>query len=75
MVLNCLAGTGIDAEHAVMVGDTEFDMAMARAAGARAIGVRWGYHSDERVLRGGAERILDTFDALDAAVAELVGQP
>ena len=75
MVLNCLAGTGIDAEHAVMVGDTEFDMAMARAAGARAIGVRWGYHSDERVLRGGAERMLDTFDALDAAVAELVGQP
>ena len=27
-----------------MVGDTSFDMPMARAAGVRAIGVGWGYH-------------------------------
>ena len=33
MVLNCLAATGAQARDAVMVGDTEFDMAMARAAG------------------------------------------
>ena len=75
MVLNCLSGTGVDAGNAVMIGDTEFDMAMGRAAGARAIGVRWGYHDDARVLRGGAERMLSAFAELDQAVAELVGMP
>ena len=38
MVLNCLAATGVAAHCAVVVGDTEYDMAMARAAGVRAIG-------------------------------------
>ena len=75
MVLNCLSGTGIDAANAVMIGDTEFDMAMGRAAGARAIGVRWGYHEEARILRGGAERLLHSFLELDSAVAELVGTP
>lgn len=75
MVLNCLSGTGVDAVNAVMIGDTEFDMAMGRAAGARAIGVRWGYHDDARVLRGGAEHLVDSFSDLDAAVADLVGTP
>ncbi len=71
MVLNCLAATGVECHHAVVVGDTEFDMAMARAAGARAVGVDWGYHSTERMLRGGAERIVEDFAALDAALGEI----
>ena len=68
MVLACLAATGIPATSAVVVGDTEFDMAMARAAGARAIGVDWGYHDRARLSRGGAERIIAGFDELDAAL-------
>ena len=36
---------------AVMVGDTEFDIAMGRAAGFATIGVAWGYHPRAR-LRG-----------------------
>jgi phosphoglycolate phosphatase len=71
MVLNCLAATGVEGRHAVMVGDTEFDMAMARAAGVRAVGVDWGYHPTERMLRGGAERIIADFAALDAAFDEI----
>jgi phosphoglycolate phosphatase len=71
MVLNCLAATGVERQHAVVVGDTEYDMAMARAAGARAVGVDWGYHSTERLLRGGAERIVSDFAALDAALDEI----
>ena len=27
-----------------MVGDTEFDIAMGRAAGLATVGVAWGYH-------------------------------
>ena len=38
-----------------MVGDTEFDVAMGRAAGMATIGVAWGYHPRER-LRGRRRR-------------------
>jgi phosphoglycolate phosphatase len=72
MVLNCLAATGVAAHCAVVVGDTEYDMAMARAAGARAVGVGWGYHSRARLLRGGAEVIVEEFRALDGALSALL---
>ena len=72
MVLNCIAATGVECHHAVVVGDTEYDMAMARAAGARAVGVDWGYHSTERMLRGGAERIIADFSALDAVLDDIL---
>ena len=47
-----------------MVGDTSFDMEMARAAGARAIGVGWGYHPPELLEAAGAELILGSLDQL-----------
>ena len=75
MVLNCLALTGADPAGTVVVGDTEYDMAMARAAGARAVGVGWGYHDRARLMRGGAEIILPDFAALAPALADLVGAP
>jgi len=75
MVLNCLALTGADPADAVVVGDTEYDMTMARAAGAKAIGVGWGYHDRARLRRGGAQVIVPGFDALDDAVGEMVGAP
>ena len=40
-----------------MIGDTSFDMAMAKAAGAAAIGVAWGYHTPERLRGGGADAL------------------
>lgn len=70
MVLNCLAAVGADPRQAVVVGDTEFDMDMARAAGVRGIGVAWGYHPVARLWRGGASRVIAGFDDLDAALAE-----
>lgn len=73
MVLNCLAATGVAPENALMIGDTEFDMAMARAAGARALGVTWGYHGRARLAAGGAERIVENYSALEGAVAEMLG--
>ncbi len=44
MLHAALAETGIDAREAVMIGDTTYDMDMARAAGIATIGVGWGYH-------------------------------
>ena len=47
---------GAAAGETVMIGDTSFDMAMARAAGVRAIGVAWGYHTAGGTARRRAPR-------------------
>ncbi len=44
MLHAALDEAGVAAGDAVMVGDTTYDMDMARAAGIAAIGVSWGYH-------------------------------
>ena len=75
MVLSCLAATGVEPKDAVMIGDTEYDMAMGRAAGVRALGVAWGYHGPDRVRRGGAEVIAETPADLPGLVADLIGAP
>ena len=36
-------------EDLVMIGDTTYDLEMAKAAGVKAIGVSWGHHSVERL--------------------------
>lgn len=41
--------------QAVMIGDTAYDMQMAREAGVRGIGVDWGYHARHELLAAGAE--------------------
>ncbi|MGF1659038.1 MAG: HAD-IA family hydrolase [Rubrimonas sp.] len=71
MVLNALRATGAQACDAVVIGDTIYDVAMARNAGARAIGVAWGYHAPDALLAAGAEIVIDHFDALDAALEAL----
>lgn len=41
----------------VMIGDTQYDIAMARTIGVRAIGVDWGYHSAEELIAAGADAV------------------
>lgn len=60
---------GMAPHDAVMIGDTSFDMAMARAAGCHAIGVSWGFHTAEEIAQGGAHEVVDTFGALSAALS------
>ncbi|MFO1210816.1 MAG: HAD-IA family hydrolase [Amaricoccus sp.] len=71
MLVAALAETGVAPHRAVMVGDTEFDVLMGRAAGMPTVGVAWGYHPRERLLAAGADAVIDDFTALDAAVARL----
>ena len=73
MLHTSLAETRCEAAGAVMIGDTEFDIAMGRAAGFATIGVAWGYHPRPRLEAAGADLIIDSFDALDAALAALRG--
>jgi len=55
----------------VMIGDTSFDMTMARNHGSRAIGVSWGYHAADALREAGAELVIDDFAELDTALEQL----
>jgi phosphoglycolate phosphatase len=73
MLLAALAETGADPARAVMVGDTEYDIEMGRAAGFRTLGVAWGYHPHARLSR--ADAILSDWRGLPAALDRLWGAP
>ena len=57
MVLDAMAAVGVGPDATIVVGDTTFDIEMARAAGAAAIGVVWGSHPPEALLGAGALRV------------------
>ncbi len=71
MIFRALANTGCNPHHTVMVGDTTFDMAMARSAKVGAIGVTWGNHGIADLRRAGAQEIIEDFAGLPAAVRAL----
>lgn len=57
MIEAAMAEAGASSETTWMIGDTSFDMAMARAAGATAIGALWGYHDAEALALAGAHHL------------------
>lgn len=64
MVYRAMLETGRNACETILVGDSRYDMQMARAAGITAIGVSWGYTSVPDLLREGASAIAGNFDQL-----------
>jgi len=72
MILQAMAETGAEPVRTVMIGDTSFDMEMARAAGVAALGVTWGYHDRDRLAAGGAQRLIDHFGELEPALADML---
>lgn len=71
MIFRALAEAGGEAATTVMIGDTVYDIEMARRAGAGAIGVGWGYHEPEELLAAGAHSVVDTAEALLPAIMAL----
>ena len=59
MVEQAMADAGADRASTIMIGDTSFDMAMARAAGVTASGVAWGYHEARELRDAGAHDVAD----------------
>jgi phosphoglycolate phosphatase len=63
MLLQLMDVLGADPRETLMIGDTEYDMLMARNAGAAALAVSYGVHELERLLRhaplGHLDRIQD----------------
>lgn len=60
MLEAAMAEAGAAPGATVMIGDTAYDIEMARAAGCRAIGVAWGYHTPEELIAAGAEGVAWT---------------
>ncbi len=71
MIDACMADAGASRESSVMIGDTTFDMAMARAANIMAVGVSWGYHDAHELTAAGANVVIDSAHDLAAIIEEL----
>jgi len=61
MVHVALDECACEAKNTILVGDTTFDMDMARSANVTAVGVNWGYHDQDALLSAGAVVVVDTF--------------
>ncbi|SFR06704.1 HAD-IA family hydrolase [Poseidonocella sedimentorum] len=73
MLQAALAEADVEPDAAVMIGDTSYDMGMARAAGVAAFGVTWGYHRAEEL--GEATRLVSHFHEVPPALAQLWRYP
>ena len=71
MIVAALAETGLDPTAAIMIGDTSYDIAMARAAGVGAAGVAWGNHPAAELTRAGAHNISHDFNELEQNLESL----
>lgn len=59
MINVALSDTGVLRENTYMIGDTTYDMVMAKHAGVRSVGVTWGYHEKHELVSSGANHIIN----------------
>ena len=72
MILQALSEAGVRAEDAIMIGDTAFDIEMARGAYVRGVAVSWGYHRPDRLRDAGAWRVVNGMSELRDCVFESI---
>ncbi|CAM1650283.1 HAD-IA family hydrolase [Bartonella apis] len=58
MVIESCKQTGVFPENTFVIGDSIFDMQMAKLAHAKAIGVFWGYNTPEALKEAGADKLV-----------------
>jgi phosphoglycolate phosphatase len=73
MVEQAMADIGAKPSDTLMIGDSSYDMAMARAAGVLPIGVSWGFQPVEALIGAGADRVVHSYQELDEALDRLLG--
>ena len=69
MLEDILKGLGLPPERALMIGDTEFDLEMARNAGTASIGVTYGAHPPDRLQRHRPIACIDDIRELPGMLA------
>lgn len=71
MINAAMAETGALAHQTIMIGDTTYDIEMARAANVGALGVAWGYHHEDELREAGAHGVIGDYADLPPALAQL----
>ena len=71
MITMALNETATAATQTIMIGDTSYDIAMARAAGVWAAGVAWGNHPPAELTKAGAHSIANNFKELERQLDSL----
>ena len=72
MLFKAMRDTGVEKKRTVMIGDTSYDMQMARNAGTLAIGVAWGYHSVDELWGSGAHDVVRAFPQIPQVIDKLI---
>lgn len=70
MLRELLDEIGVAPSRALMIGDTEYDAAMARAIGMPMLGVTCGVHAPQRILAAGALALVESVRDLPAWLAQ-----
>ena len=72
MARRAVAEAGAEPGTTIVVGDTTYDMEMARAAETYAVGVSWGYHPVDELRTVGAHAVIDRFQDLARVLTALL---
>src|SRR5438552_4027079 len=70
-ILQAAKGLGVTPTECVVVGDTENDVRAAKEAGARSIGVTWGYGTRANLEAAGVDHLIETPEALPPLIRAL----
>ncbi|MBK5968839.1 MULTISPECIES: HAD-IA family hydrolase [Thiorhodovibrio] len=73
MLFELLDELGTRADAALMIGDTEFDLLMAKSAGMPSLGVSYGVHDSARLLACEPLGLIDAIGELPAWLAARAG--
>ena len=75
MLRELMASLRVSPQETLMIGDTVYDLEMARRAHANALGVAWGVHAPERLAALRPVALLEDLKALPDWLDEAVGAP
>ncbi|MBX2849041.1 MAG: HAD-IA family hydrolase [Acidiferrobacterales bacterium] len=64
MLLELLEYTAIDSKNSIMIGDTTYDMDMAKNANMHGLGVSYGVHAGQDLLKSQAVDVVDSFNSV-----------
>lgn len=72
MIERAMSEAGARRASTVMIGDTVYDVEMARLADVGALGVTWGYHPPDELVRAGAHELVGAYSDLEGAVDRIL---
>ncbi|MCB1516532.1 MAG: HAD-IA family hydrolase [Hyphomicrobiaceae bacterium] len=72
MLQRAMAEAGTMPNQTVMIGDSSYDIEMARAAGTGALGVTWGSHEPDLLAQSGAHIIIDRVSHMIDAIDDIL---